>query len=129
MFCHISNYRILQAADVIEGEGDFPLLAAYLRSVQSDDQGENPTNGTVTSNSSVSLNPDVSVRMSTMEQGEDLPPVDEDFRRRIEELASRGDLNSEEGQRELRRLVTEAVHQHVIEPESSRNVRLRQDES
>jgi len=67
--------------------------------------------------------------MSTAEEvGEDLPPVDEEFRRRIEELATRGDFNSEEGQRELRRLVTEAVSHHVLEPDTSRNVRQRQDE-
>ena len=112
-----------QAADVIEEDGEFPLVAAYLRGVQHDD-----TNNAATSNYPVPLGPNVAVRISTTEAGVDLPLVDEEFRRRIEELASRGDFNSEEGQRELKRLVTEAVNHHVLEPDTSRNVRPRQGE-
>jgi len=106
-------------------------VAAYLRGVQNDGQQppESSTNDAVTSNHPVSLGPSASVRMSTAEEaGEDFPPVDEEFRRRIEELASRGDFNSEEGQRELRRLVTEAVNHHVLKQDTSRNVRPKQDE-
>jgi len=49
------------------------------------------------------------VELGTMEEeGPGLPP-DENFRRRIEELASRDDFAGEEGQRELRELVKDAV--------------------
>ncbi len=45
--------------------------------------------------------------------------VDPEFKRRIEELAERGNLNSEGGQRELRSLVTEAVREHVTHSTSN----------
>ncbi|KAI9886433.1 MAG: recombinase rad51 [Watsoniomyces obsoletus] len=45
--------------------------------------------------------------------------VDPEFKRRIEELAERGDLNSDVGQRELRNLVTEAVREHVTHSATS----------
>jgi len=121
----------VKAADVIEEDGGFPLVAAYLRGVQNNNQrlSEGSTNTTVTGNHPVSLGSNISVRMSTAEEaGEDLPPVDEEFKKRIEELASRGDFNSEEGQRELRRLVAETINRHVLEPDTIRNVRPRQGE-
>ncbi|KAF8422060.1 hypothetical protein EV426DRAFT_535702 [Tirmania nivea] len=120
----------LTATEVMEEDGEFPLVAAYLRGVQNDDQQpfESSINNAATSSHPVSFGPDVSVRMSTAEEGGvDLPPVDEEFRQRIEELASRGSFNSEEGQTELRKLVTEAVNHHVLEPDT-RNVKPRQDE-
>ncbi|KAI9782073.1 MAG: hypothetical protein M1816_002014 [Peltula sp. TS41687] len=40
--------------------------------------------------------------------------VDEEVRRRIEELAGREDFSAEEGQRELRRLVADVVRGHVV---------------
>jgi len=48
--------------------------------------------------------------------------VDTEFRRRIEELAAREDFQSEEGQQQLRELVTEALRGEV-NPE--RDVRQR----
>ncbi|KAI9755822.1 MAG: hypothetical protein M1815_004603 [Lichina confinis] len=39
--------------------------------------------------------------------------VDPEFKRRIEELAQRGDISDEQGQHELRRLVEKAVREHV----------------
>lgn len=122
---------LTQALDVIEADGDFLLVAAYLRSVQGNAQNGagSSTNGEGSSTFSDPLPSNVSVRMQTAEEaGDDLPVIDEAFKQKIEELASRGDFKSEESQRELRELVTEAVHQHVLDPEASRNVRPR-DES
>lgn len=66
--------------------------------------------------------------LSAVEDTSDtLPPVDDALRQRIQELASRADFGSEETQRELRNLVTQAVHDHIVEPEVERNVRQRQD--
>jgi len=50
--------------------------------------------------------------------------VDESFRRRIEELASREDFSAEEGQRELRELVQDAMRDVGTE---GREVRRRVD--
>lgn len=66
--------------------------------------------------------------LSAVEDTSDtLPPVDDTLRQRIQELASRADFGSEETQRELRNLVTQAVHDHIVEPEVERSVRQRQD--
>jgi hypothetical protein len=105
------------AREKIEAEGDFPALASYLRSMESSDEATNTTlvNGDNSTNSNI-LNPapplpeGVSVEVGTMapeDVGGDV--VDPEFRRRIEELATRGDFQGEEGQRELRELITEAV--------------------
>ena len=125
---YISTVNNLQAAEAIAEDGEYPLVAEYLRSVQCSNQGlreclnnHTPLGGSLPRN--------LSVRLDTVEDVGDLPPVDEEFRQRIQGLADRGDFNSEEGQRELRELVTEAVHQHVLEPDSTRNVRPRRDQS
>lgn len=66
--------------------------------------------------------------LSAVEDTSDtLPPVDDALRQMIQELASRADFGSEETQRELKDLVTRAVHDHIVEPEVERNVRQRQD--
>ncbi|KAF8476830.1 ankyrin repeat-containing domain protein, partial [Kalaharituber pfeilii] len=101
------NSSGLTATDVIEEDGDFPLVAAYLRSVENREQ-QTSRPYTATANP-ISLPPNVSVNLTAEEGNDDLSPVDESFRQRIEQLASRGDFASEESQNELRRLVTEAV--------------------
>ena len=69
----------------------------------------------------------VRVRYTTMDQVDDMSvPVDDELRRRIGELAQRGDFENEETQRELRELITGVVRDHVVEPDSERNVRPRQ---
>jgi hypothetical protein len=64
------------------------------------------------------------VNIGSMAPGEAGEVVDPEFRRRIEELASREDFQSEDGQRQLRELVTAALRGQV-DPE--RNVRQRTD--
>ena len=103
-------------------------MVEYLRSVQHLDQELRECANNHTS-SIGSLPGNFSVRLDTVGDAGDLPPVYEEFRRRIQGLADRDDFNSEEGQKELRELVTEAVHQNVLEPGSTRNVRPRQDQS
>jgi hypothetical protein len=51
---------------------------------------------------------------------------DPEFRRRIEELAARDDFQTEEGQRQLRELVTEVVSGMTSE-QTDRSVRRRVD--
>ncbi|KAA6406967.1 MAG: hypothetical protein FRX48_09265 [Lasallia pustulata] len=59
-----------------------------------------------------SLPPNVTVNVGTMDegpQGAGEGQVDPEFRRRIEDLAARDDFQGEEGQRQLRELISDAV--------------------
>ncbi|KAI5800102.1 ankyrin repeat protein [Geopyxis carbonaria] len=110
-----------QAAEAIEEDGQFPLVVAYIRQNQLSPISD--SNGT---NSSNLPGPprDVEVNLSTVwDTSGTVPPIDQELRRRIEELAERGDFESEETQRELRELVTGAVRDHLVDPEIERNVR------
>lgn len=123
------NQSGFTAADVIEGEGDFPAVAAYLRGVESQGQGQvHSTNGGAAINLMQAVPPHFAGTLTTFEEEEsDQPVLDEDFKRRIQELADRPDFESAEVQEELRKLVTEALQLSEIEPGASRNVRARQD--
>ncbi|KAI5808847.1 hypothetical protein DFH27DRAFT_242479 [Peziza echinospora] len=124
------NHANATAADVIEEDGEFPLVAAYLRSVESksQDASEGSTSGSSAPSFSHPLPSGVSVSVASAEElGEGLP-VDEEFRRRIEELAARGDFDSEQSQQALRDLVAEAVQNHVVGPDTLRSVRAKLEE-
>ncbi len=117
----------LTAEEKIDADGEFPLVATFLRSYVS----EIPARGaervasehpTTTGNPLTIADPEVSgaiphppplpdnvkVSIGTMAEPEGEQP-DPEFRRRIEELAARDDFQTEEGQRELRILVQDAV--------------------
>ncbi|KAJ3528175.1 hypothetical protein NM208_g10325 [Fusarium decemcellulare] len=117
----------LTAREKIEAEGDFPAVATYLAKVEAK-QAEDPA---VTA---AAIMPEVippppegmKVTVGTMDENQDIPEeVDPEFRRRIEELAQRGDFNTPQGQAELRRLVEDAVLGQGIGED--RNVRSKQD--
>ncbi|KAI9738685.1 MAG: hypothetical protein M1834_008190 [Cirrosporium novae-zelandiae] len=127
-----------------EGEGEWRAIVAFLREVEGSGAGA----GAGSSDSGADivaegrngseredgihppppLPPNVSVNVGVMEQA---PPeaeaggVDEGFRRRIEELASREDFHGEEGQRALRSLVEDAVRGVGVGGESDREVKRR----
>ena len=67
------------------------------------------------------------VTVGTMDEAADIPEeIDQEFRRRIEELAQRDDFDSPQGQAELRRLIEDAVlGEGGVGDE--RNVRSKQD--
>lgn len=104
------------AEEKIEGDEEFPLVSAFLRQKASALQGDTSAtqNGAVSEGTAQQLMhpppmPDgIKVNIGTMAEPEG-EPADPEFRRRIEELAAREDFQSEEGQRQLRELVTEAV--------------------
>lgn len=103
------------AAVKIADDEDFPQVAAFLRQKAAALSGEAATNGALSNGTSEQLMnapppvpAGVDVRFGTMNEPEGEAP-DPEFRRRIEELAARDDFQGEEGQRELRNLVTEAV--------------------
>lgn len=108
------------AREKIEMEGEFPEVAAYLSRLEDGNDalqrntiygnGEQPT----LLSQAPPLPEGVTIDIGTMSQddvGEEV--VDPEFKRRIEELAARGDFQGEEGQRELRQLITEAVRGQV----------------
>jgi ankyrin repeat protein len=114
---NIKNEDGQTAAEKIEEEGDYVLVAAYLRDVdasRSDSTAGKETSGREPSRiSTEDLNLPENMKVSFISADEaaigDLPPVDDDFRKKIEELAQRGDFDQEAGQQELRRLVEDAV--------------------
>lgn len=102
------------AREKIAEDNDFPQVAVYLR-VKELEAGVAQVNGVVEESTANGTHPPplpegVQVNIGTMmpedEAGE---VVDPEFRRRIEELAAREDFQGEEGQRQLRELITEAL--------------------
>lgn len=114
----------------IEEEGDFPAVAEYLASKETN--GLNGAGSTQEVNSAgvngYDLPPapqGMSVNFGTISEGEAAAAeLDPEFRRRIEELAAREDFNTEAGQAALRQLVEDAVAGEELAEE--RNVRPRQ---
>jgi hypothetical protein len=115
------------AAEKLQDEDEQPLVAQYLRSVASSENSsgaatsalaqtgrasasEGARNGT-TNGEAHAFPPmpnGVHIDVGTMaDDAGDAP--DPEFRRRIEELAARSDFEGEEGQRELRDLISDAV--------------------
>jgi hypothetical protein len=124
------NHESQTAADYLDDEDEAPQVAAYLRQVMSgrpngtaststtyDKAAENITtdNNTLTNGSPASIHPPpplpdgVQVNIGTMQASEVGDEPDPEFRRRIEALASREDFEGEDGQRELRSLVEDAI--------------------
>ena len=108
------------AREKIEVEDEFPEVAAYLSRLEEDNDASHSStiyqNGEQANLQSRAppLPEGVTIDIGTMSQddvGEEV--VDPEFKRRIEELAARGDFEGEEGQRELRQLITEAVRGQV----------------
>lgn len=120
------------AAQSIQADDDFPEVAAYLASF-SDGGSTTQANGNTTDaplapviGQAPPLPAGISIDMGTMAP-EDIGDneVDQEFRRKIEELAAREDFQDEAGQAELRALVTEAFRGQVNPAE--RDVRQRTD--
>lgn len=108
----------LTAVDFIKEDGSFPDAVEYLESLaQTQTDGIHPP---------PPLPPNVRINLGTMEEppgpaadGEDgLDGPDPEFRRRIEELAAREDFHGEEGQAQLRELITDAVRGVVADAAS-----------
>ncbi|KFY12064.1 hypothetical protein V492_04129 [Pseudogymnoascus sp. VKM F-4246] len=120
------------AAQSIQADDDFPEVAEYLAPLSGGDI-TTQANGNASSSSSAEpvigqappLPAGISIDMGTMAP-EDIGDneVDQEFRRKIEELAAREDFQGEAGQAELRALVTEAFRGQVSQ---DRDVRQRTD--
>lgn len=113
----LQNEEGLTALEKIESEEEFPDIAKYLRTKALLDSNTDTTasahmaavpNG---SRDLPSLPPNVSINVGTgtaAPSGVDQEP-DPEFRRRIEELAAKENFHTEEGQNELRELITDAM--------------------
>ncbi|KAI4251624.1 MAG: hypothetical protein LQ352_004745, partial [Teloschistes flavicans] len=106
------NDEGLTAEEKIRVEGDFVVVADYLKELRM--RSGDPTLPSSTENGEVSprpppLPPNVTLNVGTTTEDEVPAEVDREFRAKIEELAAREDFRGEEGQRQLRELVTEAV--------------------
>jgi hypothetical protein len=120
------NAEGLTAEEKIEGEAEFPLVAAFLRQhalVASSSAGSQNGQG----GHPPPLPDGVKVNIGTMLEPLEGDAPDPELRRRIEELASRPDFEGEEAQRELRELITDAVG-GLRGEEGERNVRRRLDD-
>lgn len=104
----------------IEAEGDFPEVTVYLLGREKDKERsqDSGVNGTTSQANIITQPPPLpeglSIDIGTMapeDVGEEV--VDPEFKRRIEELAARSDFQGEEGQRQLRELITEAVRGQI----------------
>jgi hypothetical protein len=118
------NAEGLTAEEKIEGEAEYPLVAAFLRQ-------HDVISTQTTQNGEVGHPPPlpngVKVNIGTMLEPLEGDAPDPELRRRIEELAARDDFEGEEAQRELRELITDAVGGLRGEGEE-RNVRRRLDD-
>ena len=111
----IKNAEGMAAEEKIRTEGDFSTVADYLFASRSRSQTGSATGpeSAEAINRPPPLPSNVTVNVGTIDttsqEIECQSSVDPQFRRRIQELAAREDFQGEEGQRELRELVTEAV--------------------
>lgn len=118
------------AEDKIRTEGEFVTVADYLKTVRTrTTSGSSPTDRPDGQSRQEEeplppLPPNVTVNMGTTTEDEVPEEVDPAFRARIEELASREDFQGEEGQKQLRELVTDAVR-GVERDADGRDVRRR----
>ncbi|PHH92074.1 hypothetical protein CDD83_9100 [Cordyceps sp. RAO-2017] len=97
----------LTAADKIEADGDFPAVAAYLKTLESAGRADH-VSASVPDVAEPSAQ-GIEFTLGTLDPTHDIPDeVDPEFRRRIEELAQK-DLNTPSGQADLRQLVEDAI--------------------
>lgn len=123
------NDEDMMAAEMIETDGSFPDVAAYLRVVTGDVSSETMEQPLRDVHAPPPLPPNVSVNIGTMQEQEvngGLDEIDSEFRRRIDELAAREDFHSEAGQSQLRALITDAIRGVGAETQE-RDVRRRTD--
>ena len=104
---NLKNEEGVTALEKFESEEEYPEVADYLRS----HVGGGVTSGQASVERLPPLPPNVSINVNTQEEQEEVngQEPDPEFRRRIEELAAKENFQTEEGQQELRELITDAV--------------------
>ncbi|RMZ80363.1 hypothetical protein DV738_g2855, partial [Chaetothyriales sp. CBS 135597] len=105
----IKNADGLSARERLEQEAEYPEVVEYLRAREGTmhDGGSSATLAQLLpANISMTVN---TVNTVDGAAGVDDQEPDPEFRRRIEELAGRDDFQTEEGQKQLRELITDAI--------------------
>ena len=135
---NVTNSEGLTAEEKIRTEGDYPTVAEYLyetriRGFAASGVSSSQVDAEAVGSASHEvrhpppLPPNVTVNIDTMdatlEEEQQQEVVDPEFRRRIEELASREDFQAEEGQKALRDLIKDAVREVGVD--GNRDVRRR----
>lgn len=131
----IKNSEDLTAEQKIRAEGDYMAVANFLqekrvqRGLQphrAEEIADFSSTGPFNVTNPPLLPRNLNVDVTTIDEdilSEDTG-VDSEFKRRIEELATREDFQEEEGQRQLRDLITDVVRDHRAE-NTERDVRQR----
>ena len=108
----VKNNEGMTAEEKIRAEGDYPTIADFLKESRAKGDpivgnGQTPETGI----HPPPLPPNVRLHLGTMvdPQAIEGTEADPEFRRRIEELAARDDFRGEEGQKQLRDLITDAI--------------------
>ena len=120
----------MTAEEKIRNEGDNVTIADFLREsrLRKISETEKLSQQSVTDGDHLPpLPPNVKMQLGSLEDEESLgdsAQVDPEFRRRIEELAAREDFQEENGQKQLRELVKDALRGAG---DSERDVRQRQE--
>ena len=128
----IRNNEGLTAEQKIRSEGDYTTVADYLSMCGESriSQSEQATNNSHVESDGARpppLPPNITMQLGTLEDEQslgDAAAVDPGFRQRIEELAAREDFKGQEGQRQLKELITDAIR-GVGNSESERDLRRR----
>ncbi|MCJ1436334.1 hypothetical protein MMC27_005712 [Xylographa pallens] len=124
----ITNADGVTAEEKIRAEGDYPIIADYLLETRIRTVSSSDTSRTTSSAQHLPpLPPNVTINVGTLDgadagEGNDQTP-DPEFRRRIEELATRDDFEAEQGQQDLRNLIKDAVR--GVGSDGDREVRRR----
>ena len=109
----IKNDEGNTAEERIRADGDFPTVAEFLRAARAIGAPGSGDNQSIGSESHPPpLPPNVKIHLGTMEDSQataEGTEADPEFRQRIEELAARDDFRGEEGQKQLRDLITDAI--------------------
>ena len=127
------------AEETLLFEGEHPTIAAFMRKSRLHNepgQTHQPGHDSLSPSSDRFSNdlrhppllpPNITVNLGTMEEEQSTwaqLEADAEFRQRIEELAARDDFPSDQGQKQLRGLVTDALKEMSTD-QSERNVRRR----
>lgn len=133
----VKNDEGMTAEEKIRADGDYPIIAAYLREIRlrnsSSEVRNNGVNADEPSEGLLNndlppppLPPNITMNMGMMSEQSAVEDteVDPGFKQRIEELAARDDFQEENGQRQLRELITDAVRGTAAE-RNTRDVRRR----
>lgn len=103
----------MTAEEKIRAEGDFTAVADFLKDLRlRGAAADEDSPATVIGDHPPPLPPNVRLHIRTLEDEENLgdaAEADPGFRRRIEELAARDDFREEEGQKQLRELIADAI--------------------